>query len=260
MIRARESKSAPVGVVSKVLRIFEALNASPDGLQLKDISQRTGINKSTAYRFLAHLETESYLFRADSGNYLVGPKLVRLGSGLTYQTALRTISRPLLQNLWKATSETINLGILDGQDVFYLDVLQSPHPFRMASQSGIWRPFYCTAMGKVLAAFLPADEKKHVISSVRLERFTPHTITRAAQLRKELEKVREKGYAVDDEEATLGARCIGAPILREDGSAAAAISVSGPTARVSRDKIPAFAQAVMSAARTISSRIGTSSP
>lgn len=250
----------PVGVVSKILRILDALNSSPNGLSLKDISQQTGVNKSTAYRFLAHMEAESYLFRDDSGAYLVGPKLARLGSGLAYRNTLRTISRPVLQNLWETTGETVNLAILDGQDVLYLDVLQSPHPFRMASQSGIWRPFYCTAMGKALAAFLPPEEKKHVISCVRFQRFTPRTLAQPAQLKKELGRVSEMGYAVDDEETILGARCLGAPILRDDTLAAAAISVSGPAARISRDRIPVFAKAVMAAASAISSRITALAP
>lgn len=84
MLRVRESKSAPVGVVTKVLRILEALQASPTGLQLRDIAQVTNINKSTAYRFLAHLEHEGYLFRDDAGAYIVGPKLARLASGVAY--------------------------------------------------------------------------------------------------------------------------------------------------------------------------------
>ena len=115
MIYGRQSKSAPVGVVSKVLRILEAINGAPTGLQLREIAQLTGINKSTAYRFMAHLEVEGYLFRDETGAYVVGPKLVRLGSGANYQTTIRTISRPVVQNLWKATSETVNLGVLDGR-------------------------------------------------------------------------------------------------------------------------------------------------
>jgi hypothetical protein len=111
VIRTRASKSAPVGVVSKILRLLEALNASSTGLRLKDIAEQTAINKSTAYRFLAHLETERYLYRDEYGAYMVGPKLVRLGSGISYQTTLRRISRPLLHDLWKVTSETVNLGI-----------------------------------------------------------------------------------------------------------------------------------------------------
>ncbi len=258
MIRAKGSKSAPVGVVSKVLKILDALSASSAGLQLKDVAELTGINKSTAYRFLAHLESEGYLFRDELGAYLVGPKLVRLGSGATYQATLRRISRPVLQDLWKLTNETVNLGILDGQDVYYVDVVQSPHPFRMASPVGSWRPVYCTAMGKVLTAYLPSDEKEHVLSSIRFERFTPHTLTRLPQLRKELEKVRHRGYALDDEEATLGARCVSAPILHEGGKIAGAISVAGPTTRIARDKIPAIAGEVLSAARAISSQLGAS--
>jgi DNA-binding IclR family transcriptional regulator len=258
MIRAGASKSAPVGVVSKVLMILEALSASPAGLQLKDIAGQTGINKSTAYRFLAHLESERYLFRDDLGAYLVGPKLVRLGSGGNYQTTLRKISRPVMQHLWRVTNETVNLGILDGQDVYYVDVLQSPHPFRMASPVGLWRPVYCTAMGKVLTAGLRADEKEHVLSSIRFERLTPHTLTRLPRLRKELENVRQRGYALDDEEATLGARCVSAPILGDGGKVAAAISVAGPTSRIARDKIPALVREVVAAARSISTRLGAS--
>jgi DNA-binding IclR family transcriptional regulator len=257
VFRTRASKSAPVGVVSKVLRILEALNASPTGLQLKDIAEQTAINKSTAYRFLAHLEAERYLYRDDFGAYMVGPKLVRLGSGISYQTTLRKISRPILQDLWKVTTETVNLGILDGQDVFYLDVVQSPHPFRMASHVGTWRPLYCTSMGKALAAFLSTTEKDHVLSSLRFERFTPHTITSLSRFRKELERTKQRGYALDDEEATLGARCVGAPVLLEGGKVAAAISVAGPITRIAREKIPAYARAVLAAARAISRHLGT---
>jgi IclR family transcriptional regulator, acetate operon repressor len=258
MIRARQSKSAPVGVVSKVLRVFEALSSSPEGLQLKDIAQRTGINKSTAYRFLAHLAFEGYLFRDDSGAYLVGPKLVRLGSGISYQTSLRKISRPVLQDLWKVTGETVNLGTLDGQDVFYLDVLQSPHPFRMASPVGSWRPIYCTAMGKALAAFLPPEEKEHLLGTIKFERLTPHTITQSTRLERELDSIRERGYGLDNEEATLGARCISAPIVIDQGKVAAAISVAGPVARIGQNKIPFLAKAVMTSARSISARLDSS--
>ncbi len=212
MIRARQSKSAPVGVVSKVLRVFEALGAAPEGLPLKDVAQRTGINKSTAYRFLAHLEFEGYLFRDDAGSYLVGPKLVRLGSGIGYQTSLRKISRPVLQDLWKVTGETVNLGTLDGQDVFYLDVLQSPHPFRMASPIGSWRPIYCTAMGKSVGRVLAARKTRSTCwdrSSLK-RKLTPRTITQPLRLRRELESIRQRGYGLDDEEATLGAHAASA--------------------------------------------------
>ena len=258
MIRARESKSAPVGVVAKVLRIFEALYNAPAGLHLKDLAEQTGMNKSTTYRMLAHLEREGYLFRDDTGAYLIGPKLVRMGSATTYQDTLRRISHPVLQKLWKATAETVNIGILDGREVLYLDVIVSPQSFRLVSQIGTRRPLHCTALGKALVAYLPDEAKERLISSLKLERFTRRTLTRLAQLRKELREVRQRGYGLDDEETVMGARCVGAPIFDQDGKAVAAISLSGPNTRVSKEETPVFAAAVMEAARSISARLGYS--
>lgn len=256
MIRARESKSTPVGVVGKVLKILEALDVASGGLQLKEIAQQTSINKATAYRFLAHLETEGYLFRDDGGAYLVGPKLARLGSGTSYHVTLRKIGRPVLQNLWKITKETVNLAVLDGQEVLYLDVLESPHTFRLVSQIGSRRPMHSTALGKAILAHLPPEEKDELLSSLKLERFTRHTLADPSRLKKDLLKVRRCGYALDDEEAGVGSRCVGAPIFDLTGRVAAAISVSGPITRIGRDKVQIFSRAVLDAARTVSVQLG----
>src|SRR5215472_11011801 len=158
MIRARESKSAPVGVVMKVLKILETLHSNPAGLQLKEIAKQTAINRSTAYRFLAHLQGEGYLYRDDAGAYVIGPKLSRMGSGINFEESLRKMARPILQKLWGATGETVNLAILDGQQIMYLDVIESSHTFRFASQTGARRPLYCTALGKANLSRLPEAE------------------------------------------------------------------------------------------------------
>jgi IclR family KDG regulon transcriptional repressor len=258
VIRAHQSKSAPVGVVAKLLRILEALDGSPAGLQLREISRQTGIHKSTAYRFLAHLESEGYLLRSDAGAYIVGPKLARLGAGLAYHETLRELSRPVIQNIWRITGETVNLAALDGQDVLYLDVLESAHSFRMVSPVGMRRPPNCTALGKAMLAYLPAEPREALVSSLTFERFTPHTLTSAARLKKELAKVRLQGYALDDQETDLGARCVAAPIIDASGKVTAAISVSGPITRINRDRIRSFIAAVKEGARAISSRLGYS--
>jgi len=256
MIRARESKSAPVGVVGKVLRILEALDAAATGLQLREISQQTSLNKSTAYRFVAHLENEGYLFRDATGAYIVGPKLARLGAGIAYHATLRKISRPVLTLLSKETTETVNLAVLDGHDVLYLDVLESSHSFRMASQPGMHRPPNCTALGKVLLAFLPSEQREEILTMLTFERATPRTIPNLARFRRELVRVVQQGYAMDDQETDMGARCVAAPVLDESGKVVAAISVSGPITRMNRDGIQAFAGATRRAARTISARLG----
>jgi DNA-binding IclR family transcriptional regulator len=260
MIRQRESKSAPVGVVTKVLRILETLHEAPSGLQLKDVAQQTAINKSTAYRFLAHLEHEGYVFRDSSGAYAIGVRLARLASGSSYQATLRKLSRPVLQQLWRTTGETVNLAVMDGREVLYLDVMESSHTFRLVSQVGLRRPVYCTALGKVMLAYIPEDEHPYFFSGMTFERFTQHTIKSVANLRKELVSIRQRGYSIDNEEAYLGSRCIGAPIFDSSGKIAAALSVSGPTTRVTKERVPAFAGAAKNAAAIVSRTLGYALP
>jgi DNA-binding IclR family transcriptional regulator len=255
MIRARQSKSAPVGVVGKVLRVLEALDRSSTGLQLREIAEQTGVHKCTAYRFLAHLESEGYLFRDDDGAYVVGPKLARLGAGVSYHATLRKISRPVLSSLLKATNETVNLGVMDGHDVLYLDVMESPHTFRMVSQPGLHRPLNSTALGKAMLAFLPAEQREEILPTLTFTPLTPRTIPNLARLRRELTRTAQQGFAIDDQEADMGARCVAAPILDERGKIAGAISVSGPTTRISKEKVQIYALAVKKGARMISARL-----
>ncbi|MGH9396342.1 MAG: IclR family transcriptional regulator [Terriglobia bacterium] len=237
------------------MRILEALHGAPAGLPLKDIAQATGINKSTAYRILAHLEGEGYLFKGDAGAYLIGPKLALLASATNYHAVLREISRPILQQLWKATGETINLAVPDGNEVLYMDVIESPHSFRLVSHPGMRRPMHCTALGKAVMAHWPANEREKLLSSVIFKRLAPRAQVRAAQLRKELTRVCQRGFAVDDQESTLGARCIGAAIFGEPGKVVAAISISGPTTRVGKEQVPTLGEKVTQAAHAISASL-----
>jgi DNA-binding IclR family transcriptional regulator len=257
MLRSHESKASPVGVLAKVLRVLELLDASPNGLVLRQVASQTGLNKSTAYRFLAHLESEGYLFRDDAGAYIVGPKLARLGSGGAYHATLRSVSRPVMQELWSLTTETVNVAVRDGHHVLYLDVMESSHTFRLVSQVGMRRPLHCTALGKAILAFSPAEERDSELNSLRFERFSRRTITSLPRFRKELAKVMKQGYAVDDEEAAAGSRCVSAPIFDQSGKVAAAISISGPVTRVNRARLQMFAHAVRDGARRISDRLSS---
>jgi len=256
MIRTRASKAAPVGVVMKVLKILEALQGNPSGLQLKEIASKTAINKSTAYRFLAHLQSQGYLYRDDAGAYVIGPKLARMGSGINLEETLRKISRSVLQKLWTATGETVNLAVLDGQQILYLDVIESSHTFRLASQVGARRPLHCTALGKAMLAHLSDQEIAELLPSLTFERMTPRTLTQPVKFKKELAKTRSNGFALDDEEAVLGARCIAAPIFDAGGKVIAGLSVSGPLTRISEEKVAPFAAMVKKAAQAVSRQLG----
>ena len=259
MRRDRESKFAPIGVVTKVLRILETLHDSPAGLQLKDLAEQTAINKSTAYRVLAHLEHEGYLFRDCAGAYAIGVRLASLGSGVSYQATVRKISRPMLEELAHITGETVSLAVLEGREVLYLDVIESAHTFRQVSHIGMRHPLYCSALGKAMLAYYPEEEQEYLISRITFERSTAHTITSAAKLRKELSLIRQCGYSLDDEEVYLGSRCIGAPIFDVSDRVVAAFSVSGPTTRITREKVLPFAAAARQAAAEVSKSLTVSS-
>src|SRR5580700_2268752 len=250
--------SAPVGVISKVLLILEALQGSSAGLGLKAICDLTGIHKSTAHRFLKHLERERYLIRTEAGAYLIGPRLSQMSARANQGATLQAVARPILWELWKSTQETVNLAVLDQGTVLYVDVIESPHEFRLSSRVGARRSLHVTALGKALAAFLPAELRASVLSTIKFQPATPKTIMNLLQFRQELEKIRRQGFAVDDEEAVQGARCVSAPILSSDREPIAAVSVSGPVTRVSPNQVAALAGAVSSAARAISAAMGFS--
>jgi DNA-binding IclR family transcriptional regulator len=249
-MRTKKSKSAPVGVIAKVLRVLECLDQYPAGLQLREVAAKTKINKSTVHRFLTHLEAEAYLFRDQEGTYMLGPKLVRLGSGINVHGSLSKIARPVLEELRKVSDETVNLAVLDGFSVLYLDVLESQHTFRLVSEVGMRRELHCTSLGKAILANLDDERRKEeIFASIR-------TVTSRAKLEKELRLTRERGYSLDDEEAEAGARCIGAAIFAADGTVVGAISVSGPVSRVSKERVPFFQAEIGKAAREISSCLG----
>jgi DNA-binding IclR family transcriptional regulator len=250
--------AAPVGVISKVLRILEALQGSSAGLGLKAICDLTGIHKSTAHRFLKHLEREGYLLRTEAGAYLIGPRLAQMSARGNQGATLQAVARPILWELWKSTQETVNLAVLDQGTVLYVDVIESPHEFRLSSRVGTRRSLHVTALGKALAAFLPAEPRENILSTIRFQPATPRTIMNLVQFRQELERIRRQGYAVDDEEAVQGARCVSAPILNADREPIGAVSVSGPVTRVSPNQVAGLAGAVTSAARAISAAMGFS--
>lgn len=250
--------SVSVGVISKVLLILEALQGSSAGLGLKAICDQTGVHKSTAHRFLKHLERERYLIRTEGGAYLIGPRLSQLSARGNQEATLQAVARPILWELWKSTQETVNLAVLDQGTVLYVDVIESPHEFRLSSRVGTRRSVHVTALGKALVAFLPAEAQEAILDSIAFQAATPRTIGNLVQLRQELEKVRRQGYAVDDEEAVQGARCVSAAILNSSGEPMAAVSVSGPVTRVHPGLVNALAGAVTSAARSISAAMGFS--
>jgi DNA-binding IclR family transcriptional regulator len=189
------------------------------------------------------------------GGYSPGAKLLQPWGVSGNHTRLLDVARRSLWELWQTTKESLNLGVLEGHDVVYLDCLESPHDFRLVAHVGTRAGVYRTALGKAMVAFLPKEERRLLLKSTRFEPFTPHTITSAGALEDEFEAIRQVGYAMDNEESQIGVRCIAAPILDADRGPVAAISISGPASRITLDSIPELSRALRATVLEVSARL-----
>jgi len=194
-----------------------------------------------------------YLYYSDGVRYSLGVKLLDRASCV--RADLRQIARPFMKVLLEKFNETVNLGIPDGQDILYIEMLESSHTFRMAARVGSRGPVTSTALGRAIAAHLPANELANLIPSEPISQLNgPMTIS-AGKLRRELLNIRARGYAIDDEENLPGAVCIGAPILDVTGRSIGAISLSGPADRIQR-KSKEIVSLLPAVCREISKKLG----
>jgi IclR family KDG regulon transcriptional repressor len=243
-----------IGVINKAFDLLDVLEAHGP-LTLTELSVQSSTNKVTALRILANLEARGYVERDEAGRYSLGLRLLQLGLRKSAAIDLRTVAHPALQGLREQFDETANLGILDGTGILYIDILESTLGLRMAATVGARDDIHSTAIGKAIASTWDGNRAARIVT-LKLQPKTPRTITDAALLERELDAVRERGYSIDDEENETGARCIGAPVLDHAGACVAAISVSGPTIRMSEDRILLIAPVLQRTALEISKRLG----
>jgi DNA-binding IclR family transcriptional regulator len=250
-------KSKSIGVLTKTFRILEDIRDAPVPLTLKEISEQCRINKSTALRILAHLETQGYVTRDQRSAYRAAGWMAQVHSRSSWEVNLREAASVPMRELWRITQETVNLGILDGIEIVYLNSLESPQQFRLVTTPGTRAVAYRTALGKAILAHLPAGQAETLIASFAYQPFTPKTIASSEQLRKELALIRRVGYAVDDEESVVGVRCLAVPVLNPEQNPIGGISISGPKSRLSNSRLREFAAVIRTAAREITARYQT---
>ncbi len=256
--RFKNVRHAPYAGTQAVLRAVSLLKAFTDGgplLGLGELSSATGLNKTTTYRLLTALESEGMVARQAEEGYRLGPELIALGSRALRTSDLRSASREALQVLAAQTGETATLEVLAGGQVLILDEIPGAHLLGSTQIIGTLWPVHATSTGKVLLATLPDAERKAVLRTP-LPRLTPKTITRAASLHKELARVQRQGYATAIEELEPGYAAVGAPVCNHEGRPIAALSVGGPTVRLTRDRIAGIAELVIEAAARVSERLG----
>ncbi len=247
--------------VAKIFQILETVAAHQKrGLTYSEVVARTHLAKATAHRFLKSLVALGYLrFDREAGRYFGDLKLAVLGSAVTSHFDLKEYVRPYLQKLHADTRQTCHLGVRNGKVGVYVEKLESPEGFgfKLFSAVGKSFPLHCTAMGKILLAGLGPGQRTRLLPG-KLTPYTLNTITSRAVLAKELQAVREAGYAVDREEITRGIMCVAAPLMNHEGEAIAAISLAFP-AYVAKDRgIGREIQAVKRCAAAITEALRTS--
>jgi IclR family transcriptional regulator, acetate operon repressor len=237
-----------VRAVVRVMDILDLLQDSPEGQTLVEVSNAVDLPRSSAYRYLSTLETRGYVQRdGANGNYRFG--LAFLPSHGSHVEVLAARARPIMGQLRDRLGETINLGVLDGNRVVYLEILESNKAVRLAARRGDRDPIHSTALGKAIASRISSEKVRAILSAEGMPRRTSHTLTDEAGYLAELDKVRAQGYAFDLGENEEDGRCIAVPF--QTSRVLAAISLSAPAARMEDGLMEDVAVELMSAATRI---------
>lgn len=237
-------------MLGKAFRVLDAFAPDAGILSLSDLARRTRLPKSTLHRIAAQLVQWGVLDRVGEG-FRPGLRLFEWGSLVPHQRELRSAAVPFMEDLYESTHETVHLGVLDGLEVVYVDKITGHRRVSVPTSIGGRMPTYCTALGKAILAFSPADVVERVIARGLAPR-TRYTIVVPRLLCEELARVRRWGVAYDREESTLGVACAAAPVLDAEGVALASLSVTGPTIRMDPEHLgPAVRTAALGLARAL---------
>jgi IclR family KDG regulon transcriptional repressor len=256
--------SKPTNLIQTIERVTTILNVlaqSAKGISLGDLAAKVALPKGTTHRLLASLIYFDFVRQdAESRKYALGFKLVELGSSLLEQIDLRREAEPFLHALSQRVGETVYLVILDRTEVVYIEKIEPEDTsivLRTTSKVGQRNAAHSCSLGKALLSQLPEAELDDILKDMPLIQKTSNTITDPNQLRDHLKTIRTRGYAIDDEESEEGIRCVAAPVYNDRGIAVAAISISGPSVRVTRQKIQDHLKdEVIQAAFEISQKLG----
>jgi DNA-binding IclR family transcriptional regulator len=253
----KESRDSTSTAVERALSMLEAVGQRPGGMTNSEISRRLEIPKSSASYVLRVLERRGYLHRdAESGRYRLGLALLSLARSVDEGQDVREAALPVLRQLADRCRLTAHLGVLDAGEAVYVEKAEVPGLIKMATYPGRRTDVHSTSIGKAILAHVAEHEVEAIARERGLARRTPKTITSLARLRRDLELVRERGFALDDEENNVGVRCVAAPVFDAVGRVVASINVTGTTAQIGEDELAKVAEAVRDAARRVSEKLG----
>ncbi len=248
-----------IEVVGRALDVLEVfIHEDEAQLTLKEISKRLNQSANTSFRLLYTLAEHGYVVKTNK-KYELGSKLLDLTNAKLRNPDLISIAGPYMEALRERFRETVNLGVIMEGQIRYIDVKASPERFRLAETIGGSDPLHCTGLGKAHLAFLPLTEARQLLRTYGMPRITQHTITSLSGMKTELERIRERGFAVDREESMLGGFCVAAPILDGHNRPVAAISIAGPNVRFNSAHLTAASTALLETTAEVARKLKNAS-
>lgn len=252
--------SASVQVLDRTLALLARI-ADRDGSTLSDLADATGMAPSTVHRLLTSLANHGMVAHdAESGDWTIGVRAFEIGNAFRRFRKLGVIGRPFLKRLMEASGETANIGVEDEGDVVFIAQVESHAPMRAFYRPGRRGPLHASGIGKAIISTWSDGQIGRQLGGRQLPHFTDRTLHNLPELLADIQRIRARGWAIDDEEHTVGMRCIAAPIFNEYGEPAAGISISGPAVRLPASRLEALGPAVRQAADELTGAMGGRRP
>lgn len=241
--------SGTAQTLDRGLQILEIVASETRELTITEIANALGVHRTIAHRLVATLEQHNLVGRSQSNRFQLGTGLIRLASRVGGQ--LRAIARPALVALNEEIDETVHLVVPAGADVLFLDGFESSKALRVTSRVGQTMPAYATSVGKAMLAQLPDEEVQQLYPEKTLKKIAPKTLASRGELFKQLEIIRNHGYAMSSEESETGVASIGVAIVDQRGVTRGALGIGAPMSRLTPEMVPRLALAIQKAARQI---------
>jgi DNA-binding IclR family transcriptional regulator len=254
--QAVSSAGYKVQALDRAFAVLDQLASGRTPQSLAEISESLQLHKSTVHRFLMVLEHHRMIERTGRGKFRLGLRLLEYSTHVLEQHDLRETAEPHLRRLVAEVEETAHLCVMDQDQIVYLNKIEPSRSIRMISRVGSTSPIHCTAAGRAMLAAYAPDTVKERLKRVTLRQFTAKTIRTHEELLKEIDRTRRRGFGIDDGEREEGVRCLGVAILAPDRLPIAAISISGPPFRITKQKVPEIVQRLQHCARAIQRESG----
>jgi len=253
---AENAAASSVQVLDRSLKLL-VLVAEADGAVLTDLADQSGMAPSTVHRLLTSLAQHGMVTHdSETGAWTIGVKAFEIGTAYLRFRKLGTISRPFLKQLMEESGETANIAIEDDGDVVFISQAESHAPMRAFFRPGRRGPIHASGIGKAIMSTWLDSRIGTVLSGRPLQHFTDRTRDTLPALLADIAEIRLRGWSIDDEEHTLGMRCVAAPIFDEYGEAVAGISISGPAVRLPDERVAALGPLVRAAAEELTKAMG----